>query len=48
VRRLQERIAEACGRDVEQVAAEMRTGRLLTAAEARDYGLADAVAEGRR
>jgi ATP-dependent Clp protease protease subunit len=48
VRRLQERIADACGRDVEQVAAEMRTGRLLTAAEARDYGLADAVAEGRR
>jgi ATP-dependent Clp protease, protease subunit len=41
LRRLQERVAEACGRAVEEVAADMRTGRLLDAAEARAYGLAD-------
>lgn len=41
LRRLQERLAEACGRPVEEVAADMRTGRLLDAAEARDYGLVD-------
>lgn len=39
--RLQERLAEACGRPVDQIAADMRAGRLLTAAEARDYGLID-------
>jgi ATP-dependent Clp protease, protease subunit len=42
LRRLQERIAEACGRPVEQVAEDMRAGRLLDAAEAREYGLVDA------
>ncbi|RBY75512.1 ATP-dependent Clp protease proteolytic subunit [Geodermatophilus sp. TF02-6] len=42
VRRLQERLADACGRPVEQVAADMREGRLLNAAEAREYGLLDA------
>ena len=41
-RRLQERLAEACGRSVEEIAADMRAGRLLTAQEARDYGLVDA------
>jgi len=41
LRGLQERLAEACGRPVEEIAADMRSGRLLTAAEARDYGLVD-------
>jgi ATP-dependent Clp protease, protease subunit len=41
LRSLQERLAEACGRPVEQVASDMRSGRLLSAAEARDYGLVD-------
>ncbi|MGY1681544.1 ClpP family protease [Geodermatophilus sp. SYSU D01176] len=42
LRRLQERLASACGRPVDQVAADMRVGRLLDAAEARAYGLVDA------
>jgi ATP-dependent Clp protease protease subunit len=41
LRSLQERLAEACGRSVEEVAADMRAGRLLTAQEAREYGLVD-------
>jgi ATP-dependent Clp protease, protease subunit len=41
LRRLQERLSEATGRDVDQIAADMRTGRLLSADEARDYGLVD-------
>ena len=41
LRSLQERLAEACGRPVEEIAADMRSGRLLGAAEARDYGLVD-------
>jgi ATP-dependent Clp protease, protease subunit len=41
LRRLQERLASACGRPVEQVAGDMRAGRLLDAAEARGYGLVD-------
>lgn len=41
LRSLQERLAEACGRPVEQVASDMRSGRLLSATEARDYGLVD-------
>jgi ATP-dependent Clp protease protease subunit len=48
LRRLQERVAEACGRPVEQIAADMRSGRLLSAAEARDYGLVDVTEPGRR
>jgi ATP-dependent Clp protease, protease subunit len=48
VRRLQERLAEACGRPVEQVAADMRAGRLLSAAEAQEYGLVDTAAAPRR
>jgi ATP-dependent Clp protease protease subunit len=36
-----ERLATACGRPVDEVAADMRAGRLLTAQEARDYGLVD-------
>jgi ATP-dependent Clp protease protease subunit len=42
LRRLQERLAEACGRPVDEVAADMRAGRLLDAEEARGYGLVDA------
>jgi ATP-dependent Clp protease protease subunit len=41
LRRLQERLAEACGRPVEQIAADMRAGLVLGAEEARAYGLAD-------
>ncbi len=41
LRRLQERLAEACGRPADEIAADMRAGKLLTAAEARDYGLID-------
>ncbi len=41
LRLLQERIAAACRRPVEEVADDMRAGRVLTAAEARDYGLVD-------
>jgi ATP-dependent Clp protease protease subunit len=41
VRQLQERIAAACGRPVDDVAADMRAGRLLTVDEARAYGLLD-------
>jgi ATP-dependent Clp protease protease subunit len=48
VRRLQERLAQACGRPVEEVAADMRAGRLLTAPEAQAYGLVDAAAPPRR
>jgi ATP-dependent Clp protease protease subunit len=33
------RIALACGRESEDVAADLRTGKLLTAADAVDYGL---------
>ena len=41
LRRLQERLAAACGRSVDEVAADMRAGRLLDAEEARAYGLVD-------
>jgi ATP-dependent Clp protease protease subunit len=44
VRRLQERLAQACRRPVEEIAADMRAGRLLTAQEAQAYGLVDATA----
>lgn len=42
LRRLQERIAEACGRPADEIAADMRAGKLLTAGEAQAYGLVDA------
>jgi ATP-dependent Clp protease protease subunit len=45
---LQERIAAACRRPVEQIATDMRSGRLLTAQEAVDYGLVDGTEAGRR
>ena len=38
LRRLQERMAAACGRPVDEIAADMRAGRLLTAQEAQAYG----------
>ena len=41
LRHLQERIADACGRPADEIAADMRSGKLLTAEEARDYGLLD-------
>jgi ATP-dependent Clp protease protease subunit len=41
LRRLQERMAEACRRPAEEIAADMGAGKLLTADEARDYGLVD-------
>jgi ATP-dependent Clp protease protease subunit len=41
LRQLQERVAAACRRPVEAVAEDMRAGRVLTAEEARGYGLVD-------
>jgi ATP-dependent Clp protease, protease subunit len=40
--RLHERLAEACRRPVEQIAADLRAGTLLDVPEARAYGLLDA------
>jgi ATP-dependent Clp protease protease subunit len=48
VRRLQERLAAACRRPVDEIAADMRPGRVLDAEEAREYGLLDSVETGRR
>jgi ATP-dependent Clp protease protease subunit len=47
LRSFTERLAEACRRPVEEVAADLRAGRLLDAVEARDYGLVDATEPGR-
>jgi ATP-dependent Clp protease protease subunit len=41
LRRLQERLAAACRRPVDDIAADMRVGRLLSAHEAQGYGLVD-------
>jgi len=41
LRALQERIAAACHRPVDAVAEDMHAGRLLTAEQAREYGLID-------
>lgn len=41
LRRLAERLAAACGRTADDVAADMRTGRLLSSDEAQAYGLVD-------
>lgn len=46
LRLLQERVARACRRPTDAVAADMRAGRILTAEEAQGYGLVDAVAAG--
>jgi ATP-dependent Clp protease protease subunit len=48
LRALQERLAEACRRPVEEIAADMRAGRLLTAQEAVAYGLVDDAEPARR
>ncbi len=49
LRRLQERLAGACGRTADEIAADMRAGRLLSAEEAQAYGLVDtAERSGRR
>jgi ATP-dependent Clp protease protease subunit len=42
LRAVQERLADACRRPVDEIAADMRAGRLLSAQEAREYGLVDA------
>jgi ATP-dependent Clp protease protease subunit len=47
LRSFTERLAEACRRPVEEVAADMRAGRLLDAREAVAYGLVDATEPGR-
>jgi ATP-dependent Clp protease protease subunit len=41
LRRLQERLAEATGRDADRIAADMGTGRLRSTEETREYGLVD-------
>ena len=43
LRRLQQRIADSCGHPVNTVIADMRDHRILTADEARDYGLIDTI-----
>jgi ATP-dependent Clp protease protease subunit len=48
VRRLQERLAAACRRPVDEIAADMHPGRVLDAEEAREYGLLDTVETGGR
>jgi ATP-dependent Clp protease protease subunit len=42
---LHERLAHICGRSVDEIAADMRNQRILTAEQARDYGLIDTVTE---
>jgi ATP-dependent Clp protease protease subunit len=48
VQRLHERLAQASGRPVEEIAADMHAGRLLTSQEAQAYGLVDSTAASRR
>jgi ATP-dependent Clp protease, protease subunit len=47
LRQLQERIAGACHRTVDAVALDMAAGRILTAEQARGYGLIDRISVGR-
>ena len=47
LRRLQERLADACGRPADEIAVDMRAGKLLTADEAQAYGLLDTTAPAR-
>jgi len=42
------RLAEVTGREVDEIRDDARTGRMLTAEQARDYGLIDAIANGSR
>lgn len=44
---LYERVAEASGHELDQIRADARACRVLTAAEARDYGLVTEIIEGR-
>jgi ATP-dependent Clp protease protease subunit len=46
--RMPERLAEACGRSVEHIAADMAAGLVLGAREAKDYGLVDTAEPTRR
>jgi ATP-dependent Clp protease protease subunit len=46
LRRLQDRLAQACDRPVEELAGDMATGRVLTAQEAQEYGLVDSTGAG--
>ncbi|MCU1619248.1 MAG: putative ATP-dependent Clp protease [Modestobacter sp.] len=48
VQRLHERLAQASGRPVEEIAADMHAGRLLTVSEAHTYGLVDTATSPRR
>jgi ATP-dependent Clp protease protease subunit len=48
VQRLHERLAQACGRPVEEIAADMHAGRLVSAQEAQAYGLVDTATPPRR
>jgi ATP-dependent Clp protease protease subunit len=48
VRRLHERLAVACGKSADEIAADLRPGRVLDAQEAHEYGLVDAIETGRR
>jgi ATP-dependent Clp protease protease subunit len=48
LRRLQERLAAACLHPVDDIAADMRAGRLLSAQEAQEYGLIDTTEPSRR
>ncbi|OLL16204.1 hypothetical protein BKE56_022545 [Rhodococcus sp. M8] len=43
LRALQQHLADVCRRPVEEIAENMRAHRILTAEQARDYGLIDAV-----
>nr|WP_206024873.1 ATP-dependent Clp protease proteolytic subunit [Rhodococcus sp. 14C212] len=43
LRALQQRLADVCRRPVEEIAEDMRAHRILTAEQARDYGLIDAI-----
>jgi ATP-dependent protease ClpP protease subunit len=44
LRLLQQRLADACHRPLDTVMDDLRAGRVLTAEQARDYGIVDAVA----
>jgi ATP-dependent Clp protease protease subunit len=48
VDQLHRRLAAVTGRAVEEIAADLRAGRLLTAPQAVDYGLLDALLPARR
>nr|WP_040783273.1 ATP-dependent Clp protease proteolytic subunit [Rhodococcus ruber] len=45
---LQQRLADLCRHPIDEIAQDMRAHRILTAEQARDYGLVDAVGGDRR